>query len=100
MIEKLLRRSEQLEQQEDLSDYKNPELSVAERVADLLSRMTIEEKVAQLMGVWNGGIEDFSEEILNDPVKMKEVFGNGCNSVHPAWFGINGTIKIRNIIQK
>ena len=100
MIEKLLRRSEQLEQQEDLSDYKNPELSVAERIADLLSRMTIEEKVAQLMGVWNGGIEDFSEEILNDPVKMKEVFGNGCNSVHPAWFGINGTIKIRNIIQK
>ena len=100
MIEKLLRRSEQLEQQEDLSDYKNPELSVAERVADLLSRMTIEEKVAQLMGVWNGGIEDFGEEILNDPSKMKEIFGNGCNSVHPSSLGIRETVELRNRIQK
>jgi beta-glucosidase len=32
--------------------YKNPNLSVDERVADLLKRMTLEEKVAQLVGVW------------------------------------------------
>jgi len=33
-------------------DYKNPKLSVDARVADLLKRMTIEEKVAQLTCLW------------------------------------------------
>ncbi len=32
--------------------YKNPRLSIEERVKDLLSRMTLEEKVAQMMCVW------------------------------------------------
>jgi beta-glucosidase len=86
--------------QEDLLDYKNPELTIEERVTDLLSRMTLEEKVAQLMGIWNGGVEDFNEEILNDLVKMKEIFGNGCHSVHPAWFGIKETVELRNAIQR
>jgi beta-glucosidase len=38
--------------QERLPDYKNPQLSVDVRVADLLSRMTLEEKVAQLTCLW------------------------------------------------
>jgi len=33
-------------------DYKNPKLTVDERVADLLKRMTLEEKVAQLTSIW------------------------------------------------
>src|SRR5262249_48360256 len=33
-------------------DYKNAGLSVDERVADLLKRMTVEEKVAQLTCLW------------------------------------------------
>ena len=32
--------------------YKNPRLPVEQRVADLLSRMTLEEKVAQLTCLW------------------------------------------------
>ncbi|HEY7483657.1 MAG TPA: glycoside hydrolase family 3 N-terminal domain-containing protein [Streptosporangiaceae bacterium] len=32
--------------------WRNPQLPVAERVADLLSRMTIEEKAGQLAGFW------------------------------------------------
>src|SRR3954468_6224623 len=32
--------------------YKNPRLSTPMRVADLLSRMTLEEKAAQMMCVW------------------------------------------------
>ena len=36
------------------ADYKNPRLSIKKRVADLLSRMTLEEKVAQMVGVWQG----------------------------------------------
>ncbi|HEU4432424.1 MAG TPA: glycoside hydrolase family 3 N-terminal domain-containing protein, partial [Pyrinomonadaceae bacterium] len=38
--------------QERPPDYKNPRLSVDARVADLLSRMTLEEKVAQLTCLW------------------------------------------------
>lgn len=34
------------------ADYKNPELSIETRVADLLGRMTTEEKIAQLTSVW------------------------------------------------
>ncbi|MBL8206239.1 MAG: glycoside hydrolase family 3 C-terminal domain-containing protein [Blastocatellia bacterium] len=33
-------------------DYKNPNLPIERRVADLLSRMTIEEKVAQMQTLW------------------------------------------------
>jgi beta-glucosidase len=32
--------------------YKNPEMPVHERVADLLRRMTLEEKVAQMLCIW------------------------------------------------
>jgi len=35
-------------------DYKNPRLPVERRVADLLARMTLEEKVAQLVCLWAG----------------------------------------------
>ena len=70
------------------------------RVKDLIARMTLDEKVAQLMGLWNGGVEDFKDEIFRDPVKMKETFGNGCHSIHPAPFGIRETVRMRNKIQK
>ena len=39
--------------------YRNPALTVDERVADLLGRMTIEEKVGQLM-IWDARGEDLS----------------------------------------
>lgn len=83
-----------------VAPYKNPKLPVAARVKDLLNRMTLEEKTAQLMGLWNGGVEDFKEEIFADKAKMKEIFGNGCHSIHPAPFGIKETVKLRNRIQK
>lgn len=38
--------------QDSRPDYKNPRLPVERRVADLLSRMTLEEKVAQLTCLW------------------------------------------------
>jgi beta-xylosidase len=39
--------------QEEVLEYKNPGASIEDRVADLLSRMTLEEKVAQMLCVWN-----------------------------------------------
>lgn len=80
--------------------YKNPRLKTSKRVKDLLLRMTIDEKIAQLMGHWNGGVEDFTDEILNDPGKMKEILGNGINSIHPAFLNIRDTVEQRNRIQK
>lgn len=41
--------------------YQNPELPVTERVADLLARMTPEEKLAQITGVWREGGKLFDE---------------------------------------
>jgi beta-glucosidase len=40
--------------QQNGPDYKNPKSPVDQRVADLLSRMTLEEKVAQLLCLWIG----------------------------------------------
>jgi len=37
---------------EDLPPYRNAALPVEQRIADLLSRMTLDEKVAQLLGAW------------------------------------------------
>jgi len=50
MNEKTLRFES--ETQEDILDYKNRRLPVVNRVADLISRMTIEEKVAQMLCIW------------------------------------------------
>ncbi|HOW09712.1 MAG TPA: glycoside hydrolase family 3 N-terminal domain-containing protein [Bacteroidales bacterium] len=80
--------------------YKDPSLPIRKRVKDLMGRMTLEEKCAQLMGLWNGGVEDFKPEVFSDPAKMKELFGLGCHSVHPAPLRIKETVRMRNAIQK
>lgn len=47
--------------------YKNPKLSVDQRVADLLSRMTLEEKIAQLDSAWgNKGFVREAQPFLAD----------------------------------
>ena len=45
--------SDKARSQERIPDYKNPRLSVEQRGADLLSRMTLEEKIAQLTCLWS-----------------------------------------------
>ena len=63
-----------LRAQQTLPPYKDPHLAIDDRVADLLSRMTLEEKVAQISGGGreNKGLLDASGEL---PYKnVEEVF--------------------------
>lgn len=58
--------------------YRNPALPVAERVADLLRRMTVEEKAAQMMCVWQRKAKMLVDEQGNfDFNKAKEAFKDG-----------------------
>jgi beta-glucosidase len=58
--------------------YKNAGLPVAERVQDLLQRMTLEEKAAQMMCVWQKRSETLLDEAGNfDLQKAKASFKKG-----------------------
>jgi beta-glucosidase len=61
--------------------YKDPHATVAARVDDLLSRMTLQEKIAQLSCIWQrkGEIEDANGNF--DPAKASRVFPYGIGQV-------------------
>jgi beta-glucosidase len=73
--------------QEKVPDYKNPSLPVEKRVADLLSRMTLEEKVAQLTCLWGNRPQvnpqtDFSTDRGDfSPAKAAEVMKHGIGQI-------------------
>jgi beta-glucosidase len=54
--------------------YRNPALTVEERVADLLGRMTLEEKVGQLM-LWDARSEDLSFINTRQPGSILHILG-------------------------
>jgi beta-glucosidase len=56
--------------------YKDPNAAVEARVQDLLSRMTLEEKVAQMMSIWDAKAEVFDTKLEFDPAKMAQKFPN------------------------
>ncbi|HEY3729868.1 MAG TPA: glycoside hydrolase family 3 N-terminal domain-containing protein [Steroidobacteraceae bacterium] len=57
--------------------YKDPQVSVTARVDDLLARMTLEEKVAQMLCVWQNKIEVFDQAMQFDPAKAAARYPNG-----------------------
>jgi beta-glucosidase len=61
--------------------YRDPSLSVEQRVDDLLSRMTLEEKVAQMQGVWQtkDRIQDAQGQFSADAAKRN--FPNGIGQI-------------------
>ena len=80
MIEKQLQRESV--QQESCPAYKNPALSVEERVLDLLGRMTLEEKVAQTICIWRQPQTSFftSDGKLDD-ASIQRNLGNGIGQI-------------------
>jgi beta-glucosidase len=59
--------------------YKNPGLPAEARVEDLLSRMTLEEKAAQMMCVWQQKAKKLVDENGNfNLAKAKAAFKDGC----------------------
>ena len=74
--------------QQSAPPYKNPALPIGARVKDLLKRMTLEEKVAQLESTWqnhgqNLAPEDYfvDEKGVLDESKAKQLLKNGLGQV-------------------
>jgi beta-glucosidase len=61
--------------------YRQPDAPIEVRVADLLARMTLEEKVAQLQGVWNRKREIQNARGEFDPSKAQALLGSGIGEV-------------------
>lgn len=58
--------------------YRNPALSAEERVADLLARMTLEEKAAQMVCVWQQKADTLVDANGRfDPEKAAQAFAHG-----------------------
>lgn len=80
-------------------DYKNTRLPVAIRVADLLKRMTLEEKVAQLRSTYSASPK-INAAFLNNPAKMDSLFGQGIGMINPDFDNkLEESIANRNAIQ-
>ena len=58
--------------QTPVPDYRNPNLPIEQRVADLLKRMTLEEKVEQLGGRYRPGILDTTGKFTD--ANAREIF--------------------------
>ncbi len=83
----------------DVPLYKNSSFTSEERAKDLLNRMNVEEKVAQLMSSW---LTNFSYDQNGNlsQEKLDQIFKQGINSVQPAFAPIAQTVEERNTIQK
>ena len=57
--------------------YKDSNAPVDARVEDLLARMTLEEKVAQMLSIWDSKAEVFDAKLEFDPAKMAQRYPDG-----------------------
>ena len=66
----------------EIAEYKNPDVSMDLRVADLLKRMTLEEKIAQMVCIWQQKYEVLVDEDGNlDYEKVKKHLKNGIGQI-------------------
>jgi len=61
--------------------YKDPKQPIDKRVKDLLKRMTLEEKVAQLQSVWQKRQDLETDDGVFIPEKAKDILGNGIGQL-------------------
>jgi len=61
--------------------YRDARLAIDARVADLLGRMTLEEKVAQMYGIWNRKSEIEDAQGRFDAMKAASLLRNGIGEV-------------------
>jgi beta-glucosidase len=93
--------------------YKDPNSPVEARVEDLLARMTLEEKVAQMMSIWDAKAEIFDAKLEFDPAKMALKYPNSIGQfARPSDAAgptsprvlpgrdVRGTIRLVNALQK
>ena len=88
--------------------YRDPSLSVEDRVSDLLSRMTLDEKVAQMTCVWREKAQTLvDEQGVFDPAKAQIHFGHGHGigqvgrpSDAGPGLGARGQAELTNAIQR
>lgn len=81
-------------------DYKNSKLPTSRRIDDLLKRMTLEEKVAQLQS-FHMAKPKLIESVLRDERKMDSLFKNGIGMMNPDFDATaEETIDRRNALQK
>jgi beta-glucosidase len=57
--------------------YKDSGAPVEARVEDLLARMTLDEKVAQMLSIWDAKSEIFDAKLELDPAKLARKYPNG-----------------------
>lgn len=57
--------------------YKDARQPIEARVDDLLSRMTLEEKIAQITTVWEGKVAIFDSALQLDPAKLAAAYPDG-----------------------
>lgn len=76
-----------LQTRPSVAPYKNPQLPVDQRVKDLIGRMTLEEKVAQLVCLWNSKPQvspqtAFSTDLGDfSPEKARQVMKHGVGQI-------------------
>ena len=61
--------------------YRDASQPIEARVDDLLQRMTLEEKVAQITAVWDGKKAIFDAQLQLDPAKLRALYPNGMGQV-------------------
>ena len=61
--------------------YKDSAQPVDARVADLVARMTLEEKVAQTLGAWKRKDQITDDEGRFDPARAKDLLANGIGEI-------------------
>src|SRR5271163_2138621 len=93
--------------------YQDPSAPVEARVEDLLARMTLEEKVAQMVSIWDAKAAVFDAQLEFDAAKMAQKYPNSIgqfarpsDATGPSsprvvpWRDVRGTIRLVNALQR